>query len=297
MKKGLVSCVIPTYKRSDTLPRAINSVLGQTYQNIEVIVVDDNAPESQESLDVKEVLSGYSTHSNVHYISQKKHINGAVARNEGIKASEGEFIAFLDDDEEWLPEKVSLQVEYLNMKSDVDGVSCLYVNYRGGKEVNRIASYSSESLQFKILTCQIMVHTSTFLCRRATLNKSGAFNPRLLRHQDMQMFVDFLNYGRIDPICKYLVINHIDSEINRPNAQRLIYVKNEFFEAVKETMNRYNIKEQQRIHSAHNFEISYIALKQGRYFLALKCIFKAGLSVSKCKDLFKRFQFHKAEIT
>ena len=119
----LVSVVIPTYKRSDTLSRAIESALNQTYQKIEVIIVDDNEKGSLESKKVQEVLQKYN--NRVMYINPEKHINGAVARNYGIKKANGDYIAFLDDDDEWKEDKIKKQLDYLKEK-DVDGVSCLY---------------------------------------------------------------------------------------------------------------------------------------------------------------------------
>src|SRR5690554_2886294 len=98
MIKGMVSCIIPTYKRSETLVRAINSVLEQTYKKIEILVIDDNHPNDRFSLMVQKQLEQFN--DKVRYIQQEKHVNGAVARNVGIKFARGEYIAFLDDDDE-----------------------------------------------------------------------------------------------------------------------------------------------------------------------------------------------------
>ena len=108
MVKGMVSCIIPTYRRSDSLIKAINSVLAQTYKNIEVIVVDDNDPDDKYSIMVQDKLATIKD-ERLRYIKQERHKNGAAARNTGIKASRGEYIAFLDDDE-WLPEKLEMQI-------------------------------------------------------------------------------------------------------------------------------------------------------------------------------------------
>ena len=85
MQNELVSVVIPTYKRSDTLIRAVSSVLNQSYRNIEVIVVDDNTPNDVYSIETQEKLKRIKD-SRIRYIQQEKHINGAVARNVGIRA-------------------------------------------------------------------------------------------------------------------------------------------------------------------------------------------------------------------
>lgn len=98
MKQSLVSIIIPTYKRATMLHRAIASVLEQTYHNIEVLVVSDNEPNDEFTAKARETVESFND-SRVKLITQERHINGAVARNVGIKASKGEYITFLDDDD------------------------------------------------------------------------------------------------------------------------------------------------------------------------------------------------------
>ena len=96
---GLVSVVMPTYKRSEMLSRAIDSVLAQTYTNIELLLVNDNEPGDEFTKDLQQRVAVYSTDSRFKLILQEKHVNGAVARNVGIRQAKGEYIAFLDDDD------------------------------------------------------------------------------------------------------------------------------------------------------------------------------------------------------
>jgi len=103
-----VSVVIPTCNRPDLLPRAIKSVLAQTYQDFEIIVVDDGREKSSEN-----VVAGIGD-ARLKYIKQTDKKGGSAARNTGIKAAAGDFIAFLDDDDEWLPEKLDKQVRGLD---------------------------------------------------------------------------------------------------------------------------------------------------------------------------------------
>lgn len=110
-----VSIIIPTYKRSDFLDRAIESCLNQTYKNIEVIVVDDNDADSEYSQNNLNVLSKYD---GVKYIKNGKNMGGNYSRNNGVKNSTGDFIAFLDDDDEFLPEKIEKQVELYEQVND-----------------------------------------------------------------------------------------------------------------------------------------------------------------------------------
>ena len=91
----LVSVIIPTYKGADKINSAVDSVLNQTYKNIEVIVVNDNGENEPEQLLTAEKMKKYETFENVKYLVHKKNINGSAARNTGIRASKGFFWAFL----------------------------------------------------------------------------------------------------------------------------------------------------------------------------------------------------------
>ena len=96
---GKVSVIIPTFKRPGELGRAINSVLAQTYSNIEVVVVDDNNDGDEFRKETELFMKRFESNDRVKYIKHTKNQNGSAARNTGIANSDGEFIAFLDDDD------------------------------------------------------------------------------------------------------------------------------------------------------------------------------------------------------
>lgn len=291
MKEALISCVIPTYKRSETLTRAIDSVLSQTYPNMEVIVVDDNNPDDEYSQYVRTLIAdNYANEPRVRYLAQEKHINGAVARNFGVAHADGEYVAFLDDDDEWRPEKVRRQADYLNAHPEVGGVTCLYSIYRNGEVIGGLKPYDSENLQLKVLSRQVSMSTPTFMGRKDLMVQSGLFDPTLLRHQEIQFFTDFLNVASIEPINEDLVKVHADSEINRPNLEKLIGVKEAFFKSVEKTIAKYDKKTQRKIRNAHHFEVIYVALRQKRLGIAFKYVFKIGFSVRAYIDVFKRYR-------
>ena len=98
---GTVSVIIPTYKRKSIL-RAVNSVLTQDYKNLEVIVVDDNANYPEYRKIVRDELAEHIAENKIVLIQNSKNLGGALARNEGILVSHGEYIAFFDDDDWYL---------------------------------------------------------------------------------------------------------------------------------------------------------------------------------------------------
>lgn len=291
--RELVSVVIPTYKRSDTLLRAVNSVLNQTYENIEVVIVDDNDPNDEFSIQTQQNLRDSLNDKRIRYILQKKHINGAVARNVGIEASNGEYIAFLDDDDEWLPDKVRKQVHFL-IDKDVEGVSCLYDFYKEGELLRKGTSIKDDNLMPDILSRRVqLLAGSSFLCKKRTLKDSGMFDESFTRHQDLQMLIDFLQVGTIRVLQEHLVKIHTDSIKNRPNTRELIEVKNHFLTFMRDRIGLLSSKEQKRVYSAHYFEIVVKALNEKKFHIAIQYLAKIGINIDAYRDVFERYKERK----
>lgn len=290
--KGLVSCVIPTYRRSDTLNRAIKSVLSQTYKDVEILVVDDNEKESKESKKVAELVDSFNN-KRIKLVLQEKHINGAEARNAGVRASTGEYIAFLDDDDEWLPDKIEKQVAILEERPEIGGVSCLYNEYSSGVVFHSCPPYSGENLHRKVFDRSVAVFTSTVLLRKDALLRAGLFDNTLRRHQDLQLLLDFTRKNKFYALNEYLVKLHADSDINRPSYERLKEIKKAFFGAVASHLEKYSKRERQQIMAAHRFELAFAALKEKRILPACKQFVKVGLNIPAYKALYKRMRQRK----
>lgn len=291
--KEIVSVIIPTYKRSLTLKRAIDSVTNQTYSNIEVLVVDDNDQETIESKYVKDIIQEYNNDKRVRYIGQEHHVNGAVARNVGIKNAQGKYITFLDDDDEWENSKVEKQVQFLEKNPNIGGVSCLYTVMKNEKEIRRCELYDTNDLHKKVIRRDIAVFTSTIMLRKDRLDLSGYFNESLLRHQDLQLLLDFLYINKIEVLPYYLVKLHADSEINHPNVNKLICIKKDFFHICEKHLKMYSKKEQRNILAAHYFEIIVTALKEKKIFLAFKYLLKINININAYIQVVRRYNDRK----
>ena len=107
-----VSVIIPTYRRSVELQRAVTSVLLQGFADYEIIVVDDNPPETEARIKNEEYLGRLDPR--IVHLKNSRSLGGAEARNVGIRASQAQYVAFLDDDDEWLPSKLQKQVDMLD---------------------------------------------------------------------------------------------------------------------------------------------------------------------------------------
>lgn len=258
----MISCIIPTYKRSDSLMRAVNSILNQTHKDLEVIIVDDNEPNDEYSLIVQEKLNNF-VDRRLKYLQQKRHINGAAARNFGVEHSQGQFIAFLDDDDEWMTDKLEKQISVLrDLDPSYGAVSSLTTIYINGKKIRTTPPYNETGLHKKVLEHSVSIFTGTVLFRKDSLDKTGYFDTKLERHQDLQLFTDFLAHFKIKPMNISLMKSHVDDEGNRPNTYKLVKVKKEFFNAMQDDMLMYSKKEQRNILASHYFEIVFSALKE-----------------------------------
>ena len=286
----LVSCVIPSYKRSDSLRRAVDSVLAQTYKNMEVLIVDDNIAGDEYSRALHSIVDEYRDEPQVRLVLQEKHINGAEARNAGIRAAKGEWIAFLDDDDEWLPAKIEKQMAALKKCPDVMGVSCYYNEYVDGKLVHSCPPYNTDNLNFKVFTRQIAMYTPTLILRKDKLLEFGGFDNRLSRHQDLQLLVEFTHRNKMLVVEDVLVNVYGDSLINRPSLEKFIDVKKKYFESVDDVFRTYSRHDQTLIKCAHYYEVVFCALKVRKYGAALKYLLKAGVHPEAFKMLAKRFK-------
>jgi glycosyltransferase involved in cell wall biosynthesis len=111
LRTPLISSIIPTFNRSKIVRNAIDSILNQTYTNIEIIVVDDGSTD-----DTRDILADYAQKGQITYIYQKN-AGVSAARNAGLKIAKGEWIAFLDSDDTWLPDKLRRQMQIVENSS------------------------------------------------------------------------------------------------------------------------------------------------------------------------------------
>ncbi len=277
--------------------RAIDSVLNQTYSNVEVIIVDDNIPSDEYSHDLAQVISLYKD-PRVKLVKQDVHINGARARNVGVNVSTGEYIAFLDDDDEWLPSKIEKQLCYLNDNPNCSGCSCYYNEYLNNTLVHSVYPYTADDLFLKIFRREVSVFTSTVLLKKKILLDAGLFDEQLMRHQDLQLLLTFTAKYKLGVCPEYLVKMHNDSDINRPSIDKFIKVKEDFFYSVKDLYLSCTPENQKLIKSAHLFELAFAALKQRRVFVMLRYLLRVPISLNGYKLLFNRMKNrkYKAEI-
>ena len=220
-----VSIIIPTYKRSEMIGRAINSVLHQTYKNIEVIVVDDNDEDSEYRKITEEKVKQYLNLPNFTYLKHNKNKNGAVARNTGIKKAKGKYIGFLDDDDEFLKEKIEMQVNALKNTDDkIGAVYCGYNVLRGNKIISQITLNDKGDLFEKLLLMNWGTGSgSNVLFKRSVFESIGLFDEELTRHKDSR--INIPNADKFVEIKKYFIGKFYDRIKTLPE-----YIENEILQ-------------------------------------------------------------------
>lgn len=178
----LVSIIIPTYGRPVRLKKALNSALQQTYRNIQIIVVDDNPPNSPARSETENLLRDFILKKQITYIQREENGGGSKARNTGIHAASGDFITFLDDDDEYLPEKIEKQVSHL-IAEELDISLCGMQVMENGAPINKDDDMpTGKSLKEFIISGN--VYTPMIMTTRELIIKAGGFfdTPRFQDH-------------------------------------------------------------------------------------------------------------------
>lgn len=197
-----VSVIIPVFNRENTIERALNSVFSQTYSPVEIIVVDDASNDK-----TQEILQRY-----IHKIKIFRQDNNrgvSAARNRGVSEAEGEWIAFLDSDDEWFPHKLETQMLYLEnhpkthiLQSDEQWV-------RNKKKVNPPAKYLKKGGEiFKNCLKTCIVGPSTVICRRELMHEMHGFDESLPVCEDYDLWLRIAAKYPIPLIDEKLIIKY-----------------------------------------------------------------------------------------
>jgi glycosyltransferase involved in cell wall biosynthesis len=202
MNSPLVTAIIPTYCRAAMVRQAVETVLAQDYPAVEVIVVDDNT-DPAEQRGVREALADFG--DNVVVIPNARSKGACGARNTGILRARGEFIAFLDDDDLWMPGKIREQVALLERTPYV-GALCHYIDV--DVEFNHARRCRPSEPVFtrqQALGGECPTSTSLVLVKKAVLIEAGLFDETLPSFQDFDMWLRCLAFGDFGYVDEALV--------------------------------------------------------------------------------------------
>jgi glycosyltransferase involved in cell wall biosynthesis len=195
-----VTVILPTYNRADLLPRALESVLAQTFRDFELLVVDDGSTDS-----TAELVKKYSD-SRIRLLSQPSNMGVSAARNRGLREARGELVAFIDSDDEWLSRKLEEQVSFFReAENDVGLVYCgSWTTGDPGGERRDVPRWEGELGE--ILTLSNPIHaTSGVMVRRNVVKEVGFFDEEIPAIEDFDYWTRIARRYRVGSMEEVLV--------------------------------------------------------------------------------------------
>jgi len=206
----LISVIIPHHNRPLYVADAIASVQNQTYKNFELIVVDDNGAGTDCQLETYNLIQKLQQDKRLRYIVRSINSGGGAARNAGIEAARGEFIAFLDDDDQWKPEFLEKQLAAFE-KPDIDIVYTAYhirYDYTGKEYPQRYPQYRGFVFD-KLLRGWCPTSTSLFMMRRSVFDNGILFDETLPGFQDYDCWLALAKEHQFDFCVDSLVTKRV----------------------------------------------------------------------------------------
>ena len=176
-----VNVIIHTYNNERFIAETVESVLNQTYKDYEIIVVDDGSVDG-----TRDALIPYMQKIRYHY---KENGGIASAKNAGIGLSQAEFVAFLDHDDLWVPDKLQLQMEHFNENPQIGLVYAKYTSFRDGKELRTKPEKGYSGWIFKELLAKSFIQTSTVVVKRECLDAAGPYDETFSLGDEYDMFL------------------------------------------------------------------------------------------------------------
>ncbi len=281
----LVSVIIPTYNRRNLIEGTIESVLSQTYNNFELIIVDDGSTDGTKSV-VEKIDDRRIT-----YRAHKKNRGANAARNTGLKSANGEYIAFIDSDVVWLPEKIEKQVKTIqNTNNSVGAIYCdsygQFENYLKEVPLPEI----SGNIYKDLLGSKIFIPTSQLLFKSECFDKCGNWDIELPCFNEYDLCLRIAQEYNFSYLSRPLVINinHDETSISR-DIEKRIAGTDIILEKWGNEMEKYHGKNAKAIFRKKALEVSYRTAtiwnaKQGRHQKSLQLAYKHFV-LSKSVDI------------
>ncbi len=265
MTEGLVSIVIPSHKGSDSVARAIRSVLNQTYKDVEVIVVDDNGKGTSEQIKTEEAVAQFKEYSNFHYITHDVNKNGSAARNTGARASQGEYLGFLDDDDEYMPHFVQMHIDELKkLPEDYALTYCSLDRYIDGKYVQTFKKTGNGSLLYEVLMHKVVIGSSTLLMKKKAYEKIGGFDESFRRHQDWEFTARIAAEYKVKAIEEVGIIGHYVNRNGPKNYETAKEYRVHYIEKMMSYIETLSKKQQKNIIVSNYVSVMMQLLRKGK---------------------------------
>lgn len=265
-----VSVIIPTYGKPLFLSETIRSVINQTLSEWELIVVDDNNPETESRIQTQQIVKPFTeADDRIIYICHEYNKNGAAARNTGFSVARGKYIALLDSDDFYMPER--LEKCFNAMETAPDNIGGVYTGceFRSkGKKYHTEVNVKPGNFIVETLACTFMFCTgSNIFVRKSVVDELNGFDEKFLRHQDYEFLVRLFENYSLNSIQEVLVVKN-NEDFNLPDADKQIEIKNQYLDKFAYLINSLPEKDQRYIYFWKNVKIAEAAMDQNRIHLA-----------------------------
>lgn len=267
MGKPLVSVVIPTFDRKDFVKGAIENALDQSYENLEVIIVEDGS-----NCGIEKFISGLGDHRLI-YTRHKGNLKLGASRNTGMKLAKGEYIAFLDDDDRWLKNKIRLQVDMMQKYGNNKVmIYCFNTKERGQNRFYKLPMAARGPMVNSIFQ-GFLLPSSSMLINRSALESIGGHSADLMSCIDHDMWMKLARNGfDMDLVEKGLVYSVDDERKRMVNEfdDRLEGIKQFFNKWKSEIVEEYGIESWMKIERKYHNQTSYGIVNSYRKGVLLK---------------------------
>lgn len=285
----MVSVIIPTYNRAGTIKRSIESVLNQSYQDFEIIVVDDGSTDN-----TNQVVMEFAD-SRIRYLKNDRRMGANGSRNVGIQNAIGAYIAFQDSDDVWKNNKLEKQMNLFLNRKDLDVVYSRYLRHwlNGEKELVPGREYTSQMLQDELagtLAKLNVIGTPTMVVKRKCFDECGAFDLNVRRFQDWELNIGFVRrykYGFVDEdlVDAYVLTDSITNHAeNLLESIAYIVKKHQAFFEAQETIDMHLI-------SLVTLALSEKGMKKLQFLLGEELFFR-GIYEKEKKQKNMRTNYH-----
>lgn len=264
--KITVSVIIATYRREASLKRALESLINQTYESIEIIVVDDNA-ESEWNKKAKDIINEMNLLYPIVYIKNETNKGSAETRNIGIKLAVGEYITFLDDDDIYLPNKIKNQVEHMIEENSHYSITDLDLYDENERLIDkRTRRYIKRNNKEDLLRYHLMHHitgTDALMFKKDYLLSLGGFPPINVGDEFYLMQKAIESGGRFSylPICDLKAYVHTETD-GLSSGESKIKGENELYDHKKKYFSQLSDKEIQYIKMRHYAVLAFADIRK-----------------------------------
>ena len=278
-----VSIIIPSFGDGSNPRRAINSVFNQSYENVEVIFVDDNGKDTNQQKKNEEELKDLFLLPNFKYIINERNMGGSASRNIGVANSSGYYVCFLDDDDEFIDcNKISKQVEISSKLNDEYAGTFSSLHIFNGKKKKIIKAKKNRNFLINFLRGSTSIGTAAPIIKRKCFDSIGGFDPSFIRHQDWEFFARLIDNFKLYPVSEVYYNRYYKQGVAKKPADIRLKYMDHFAESMRINLHSISSKRIEKELKRKYKQVVFVFFREKR--------FKDGINVCR-KNKYNFFDY------